>query len=168
MSPTRSICDDTQRFYCAVLVYRNYFIKQENGTIGQLAKEVELFGRTPIGGYVKHGYPILTQRVLAQLQTHDWSNTRQFYDGLRENCESTAGPALCVSNRQTGQIVRHVYVAAFNFNGAVQRNNRSLEIGRQMLAAEYQATVLTAWEILSSSARIAMPLNCFFASNTSA
>jgi hypothetical protein len=46
-----------------------------------------------------------------------------------------------------GQTVHHVYAAAFNFRGPVTQNHVSERIARQLLCAEYQATVLAAWQM---------------------
>jgi hypothetical protein len=46
-----------------------------------------------------------------------------------------------------GQIVHHVYCGGFNFAGPVTENETSLRMARQLLAAEYQATVLADWEM---------------------
>jgi O-acetyl-ADP-ribose deacetylase (regulator of RNase III) len=40
-----------------------------------------------------------------------------------------------------------VYAAAFNFYSKVEQNEISMRIAKQMLSAEYQATVLAAWEM---------------------
>jgi hypothetical protein len=108
---------------------------------------VRILDSTPLVHDVEHGYPTLNRPALSQLQDHDWSDTRQFYVGLHENCEVTTGAALRVSSRPTGRIVDDVDAAAFKFNGTVQYNERNLEIGRPMLTAECQAEVLTVWEI---------------------
>jgi hypothetical protein len=149
---TNYIYDYTQGPYCALatgaaLVYRNYFIRQAGGIVGQLEKEVELLARTPIAPHVEHGYPLLGGPTLAALAAADWSDLSQFDVGLHENCEVTTGADLAVSAVPTGRIVHHVYAAAFNYNGTVEGNEVSRRIGAQMLAAEYQATVLAAWEM---------------------
>jgi hypothetical protein len=56
--------DQTQGPYCALAagaatVYRNYFVPHSDGARGQLEKEIELLGKTPIGRFVRNGYPIL-------------------------------------------------------------------------------------------------------------
>jgi hypothetical protein len=149
------VYDTTQGPYCAIgagaaTVYRNYFVPHD-GTIGQLENEIELLGKTPIAPYVKHGYPRLSASTLETLAQQDWTDLNQFYVGLHENCEVTT-TAVQGSGRITeavpeGQIVHHVYAAAFNFSGSVEKNQTSLSIGKQLLSAEYQATVLAAWEM---------------------
>jgi hypothetical protein len=107
MGVTRYVYDPTQGPYCAIgagaaTVYRNYFIPH-SGTNGQLQKEVELLGKTPIGKYVIHGYPILDQKKLQGVAKHKWDDLDQFYVGLHENCEATTKfrwVALCTTCTQ--------------------------------------------------------------------
>jgi hypothetical protein len=155
MGVTRYVRDRTQGPYCALgagaaTVYRNYFIPHD-GTIGQLKKEIEMLGKTPIAPYVTHGYPILKGETLQKLADANWDDLNQFCIGLHENCELTT---MSVPRSRSitvgvpaGRIVHHVYAAAFNFCGKVEQNEISMRIAKQMLSAEYQATVLAAWEM---------------------
>jgi hypothetical protein len=156
MGVTRYVYDCTQGPYCALAtgaatVYRNYFAPHSDGARGQLEKDVQLLEKTPIGRFVQDGYPVLGLAQLKQVEKADWDDLDQFYVGLHENCEVTTmarrGSGPITSGVPEGQIVHHVYAAAFNFAGTVARNETSLRIARQMLSAEYQATVLAGWEM---------------------
>jgi hypothetical protein len=46
-----------------------------------------------------------------------------------------------------GRIVHHVYAAALDFNSHVVRCQAAFRIARKLLAAEYKAAVLAAWEM---------------------
>jgi hypothetical protein len=131
-------------------VYRNYFVPHSGDAVGQLEREVELLARTPIGRWVQHGYPRVDGKRAAELADKDWDDLTQFDVGLHENCEVTAtavGGAITLAGVPADQIVHHVYAAAFNFAGTVVANDTMRRIGGKMLAAEYQATVLAAWEM---------------------
>jgi hypothetical protein len=153
---TRYIHDHTQGPYCALgagaaLVYRNYFVRHSNGAVGQIEKEIELLANTPLAPYVKSGYPLLNWESLAKIADANWDDLSQFYVGLHENCEVTTrlvpGLGIQVTGIPKDQIVHHVYAAAFNFAGSVPLNKQTRLIGEKLLCAEYQATVMAAWEM---------------------
>jgi hypothetical protein len=157
---TSYVHDQTQGPYCALaagaaLVYRNYFIPNDDGTRGQLERQVELLGGTAIAGFVNNGYPILPKQVLERPEVKDanWDDLDQFRIGVHEHGQVTTST---LSGRSVttdpdvvpqGRVVHHVYAAAFNFRGMVALTPVSERISRQMLKAEYQATVLAAWEM---------------------
>lgn len=155
---TDYIYDRTQGPYCALaagaaVVFRNYFIPRPDGSRGQIGSQVELLGQTPIGRFVQNGYPILSKGALETVKDHNWEDLDQFLIAVHEDCQVTT------STRQNGalttdpdvvpkdQIVHHIYVAALNFCGTVQLTPVSELIAKQLLKAEYQATVLAAWEL---------------------
>jgi hypothetical protein len=156
MGVSRYVNDPTQGPYCALaagaaLVYRNYFVKHADGTVGQLEKEIELLGGTPIGPFVSHGYPRLSANDLSKLKGHNWKDHNQFLVALHENCEVTTrskpGLGIVFDGIPPGQIVHHVYAAAFCFSGTVTKNKTSLMIAQELLTAEYHATILAAREM---------------------
>jgi hypothetical protein len=152
---TNYVFDYTQGPYCALaagpaIVYRNYFVPHSDGVVGQLIQEVELLKRSPIGQFVVHGYPILNANRLEQIKDANWDDLDQFSIGLHEHCEVTTtqvGHQVTITGVPEGRIVHHVYAAALNFMGTVILNPTSERIGRQMLKAEYRATVLAAAEM---------------------
>jgi hypothetical protein len=156
MGVTRYEWDITQGPYCALAagaatVYRNYFAPHSDGTRGQLEKDVELLGKTPIGPFVTKGFPILGEAELKEIGHANWDDLNQFYVGLHENCEVTTmargDSGLITKGIPQGQIVHQVYAAALDFDQHVVKNETSLRISRHLLAAEYQATVLAGWEM---------------------
>jgi hypothetical protein len=147
--------DVTQGPYCALAagaatVYRNYFALHSDGKFGQLEEQVRLLKDTPIDKFVTNGYPRLRTSELAAIAGHDWDDLNQFYVGVHENCEVTTTRGVSPSTFKLappGRIVHHIYAAAFNFTGSVDQNKVSLRIAGRLLAAEYRAAVLAAWEL---------------------
>lgn len=152
---TNYIYDQTQGPYTALAagpaaVYRNYFIKHSSGKIGQLEEEVQLLKDTPLNAYVTHGYPFINEKTVSALKEtgFDWSDLSKYYVGVHSNCEVTTKQ---VRDRGTfaevaNQMVHQVYAAAFNFAGSVSSDEYMIEVAKNLLKAEYQATVLAAWE----------------------
>jgi hypothetical protein len=154
---TNYVYDYTQGPYCALAagagpVYRNYFVPHADGTIGQLTKEIELLANTAIGRFVQHGFPVLGTVDLAAVAGADWDDLDQFRVGPHENLEVTTRTTrgsedLVTEGIPRGQIVHQVYAAFLWFEELVERNETSLRIARQLLIAQYRATVLAAWEM---------------------
>jgi hypothetical protein len=129
-------------------VYRNYFVKHASGAVGQIEEEVQLLAKTPLKPYVVHGYPLLSATALESFRNHDWSDRSQYLIGLHENCEvTTTIKDGRIVNSPKGRITHQVYVAALNFNGDVFSNEISRQIGLELLKAQYEATILAAWEM---------------------
>jgi hypothetical protein len=147
---TRYHRDHTQGPYCALaagpaILYRNYFVPH-GGEIGQLAKELELLGDTPIAKYVQHGRPIIKDS--SELAQYDWKTMdSKFLIGLHENCQvTTTQVGTKFADAPPGRIIHQVYAAAFDFRRIVV-DDTMMEIARRMLTAEYKATILAAWEM---------------------
>ena len=146
---TNYFYDTTQGPYCAIgagpaILYRNYFIKH-HGKVGQLEKEINLLERTPLK--IKGGYPLIHDPKELESLDFDWDNLDNWPVGVHRNCEVTMtrgdrGFKLAPPN----QIVHHVYAAAFNFYGSVRQCDFTINLSRKLLAAEYRATILAAWE----------------------
>lgn len=153
---TDYIYDFTQGPYLALacpqsIVYRNYFCKHENDseTIGQIDKEIELLGKTPIP--VRHGYAMINKSESEALSKSgfDWANEDNYHIAVHSNCPVfiTRGSNLDSFKFPENQnIANHVYVAAFNFYGCVCRTEFTMQLSQQLLTAEYKGTVLSGWE----------------------
>lgn len=156
-------------------VYRNYFYKHD-GVVGQISSEINLLNETPIPvehGYAKipnaeslqkppekrpNRFVSFFKNLFVKKtenddqkpteNTFDWSDPKIWKVGVHRNCEvtMTRGPdrTFCVS--PAGLISHHVYAAAFNFVSDVVKNELTIGISRELLKAEYRATVLAAWE----------------------
>lgn len=148
---TYYVYDQTQGPFAALaagpaILYRNYFLKRPDGSVGQIDNEVKLLERTPIT--VENGYAIIKKGDLEALKTFDWTNYNNFKVGIHRNCQVTTARATRrdFADVQENLIVHHVYAAALNFMGCCTKNEFTLEISTQMLTAEYRATILSAWE----------------------
>lgn len=150
---TGYVYDRTQGPFCALaagpaIVYRNYFVKHD-GKVGQLEKEIELLKKTPI--HVTHGYPIITNPEFTNNSSNKkfkWDDENNYLVGVHRGCQLTTtrnGNNFALVN-QDDRIVHHVYAAAFNFNGTVDKCNLTIKISKYMLKAEYKAAILAAWE----------------------
>ncbi|KAH0801177.1 uncharacterized protein GO595_005772 [Histomonas meleagridis] len=148
---TRYVYDGTQGPYCSLgsgpaIVYRNYFVKQPNGNVGQLETEIELLARTPFE--VSHGYPLIYDTTAFESSNFDWSNPDNYPVGVHRNCQITTsqtkkGEFYLV---EEGRIVHHIFAAAFNFVTTVRKNEFTLMVAKRLLSSEYRAAILAAWE----------------------
>jgi hypothetical protein len=153
MGVTGYYCDVTQGPYCALgcgaaAVYRNYFIPGPNGARGQIEVDVKLLAETPLGKFVLNGYPVLRRSDVPEFDSFDWTDLSKFYVGVHENCEVTMRrDGRDFQEAPPGRIVHHVYAAALDFAEHVPADDKMMNIGKQLLIAEYRATVLAAWEL---------------------
>ena len=147
--------DRTQGPYCAMacgpsILYRNYFMKVEGSDKpGQLTKELELLGNTPIE--VEHGYPIIHDTESLKKTKFDFSDLTKYKVASHSNCEVTLtkeGGRFKVVEPEGDkkQITHHVYAAAFNFAYSVTMNDFTMKMAASLLEAEYRATILCAWD----------------------
>ncbi|OHT08435.1 hypothetical protein TRFO_23134 [Tritrichomonas foetus] len=154
MGVTGYVYDNTQGPYAALacgpaIVYRNYFVKVDDSHIGQIDKEIELLGDTPIP--VINGYPSLKESFETdkKFSSFDWDNLDHYKVGVHRNCQVTTTET---PNRKfylhdnENHIVHQVYAAAFNFQGNCDLCKFTEKIGANLLKAEYMATVYAAWE----------------------
>lgn len=126
------------------LVYRNYFVKHGDGYQGQIQREINLLKDTPLGKFVKHGYPIIGPSDLLKCDPHTMHRARI---GVHRKCQVTTtqfGRELC--RVQDGQFVNQIFTAALNFGGTVTPNSVTLAAAKELLIAQYKATILAAWE----------------------
>lgn len=158
---------------CSAAVYRNYFVPH-NGNIGQISSEINLLSRTPIS--VVHGYAQIPSKRKSEVsRTRSlgqkfkdffgfkkkeagseegdkmkifWGDPNIWQVGIHKNCEVTLtrGPNGTFCMAPKGRIAHHVYAAAFNFATDVVLNDSTIEIAKELLKAEYRATIFSAWE----------------------
>lgn len=137
---------------CAVssgpaVTYRNYFVLHEDGTVGQLIKEIELLHNTPLK--IEHGYVKINKNECERLksQNFDWKNLNNYKIGVHQNCQVTINRAEhgIILNPDSQQFVHQIYCAAFSFPRSVIPNDFTYEIDGEILKAEYRATILAAW-----------------------
>ena len=150
---TGYIYDRTQGPYCAMgaagsILYRNYCVKHETGQVGQIEKEINFLCNSPLGKFVKHGYPSINASQSKKLASHNWDDLDQFYVGCHSNCELTTTqlPSRAFADAPPGRIVHHVYAAALSYTYYVDKNDVTLKIGEALLKAQYQAHILASWE----------------------
>lgn len=150
---TNYVYDQTQGPFCALsagaaVVDRNYFVRHSGGA-GQLLREVELLGKTPI--HVEHGYAIINEQFGESevAKNFAWDDADNYCVGVHRNCQLTTTRrerGFALVDPAADRVVHHVYAAAFNFNGCVYPCDFTLRVSRHMLDAEYRASVLAAWE----------------------
>jgi hypothetical protein len=129
-------------------VYRNYFVKHADGREGQLDHEIELLARSPLRPFVKHGYPQIDRAASERLAWYNWSDLSQFAVGVHEGCEiTTTISGGGYADAPAGRITHQVFAAALNFARDVVMTDSTLEVARALLAGEYRATVIAAWEL---------------------
>ncbi|OHT00682.1 hypothetical protein TRFO_32599 [Tritrichomonas foetus] len=144
--------DHTQGPSCAVaagpaVTYRNYFVLHEDGTRGQLRKEVELLSKTPLK--IEHGYVKINQKECQRLQSidFDWADLNNYQVGVHQNCKITIERSQRGMSLSTNdQITHQIYCAAFSFPRSVIVNNFTQNLAENILKAEYRATILAAWD----------------------
>ena len=160
---------------CSAAVYRNYFV-QHNGLTGQISSEINLLDRTPIEvvhGYAKisdkgksddsksksffektkdfFGFKSKKEEKEDdddEMKKVNWGDPNIWQVGIHKNCEVTLtrGPNNTFRFAPKNRISHHVYAAAFNFKMDVVMNKSTLEIAKELLKAEYRATIFSAWE----------------------
>ena len=170
---TGYIFDRTQGPYCALAsgpatVYRNYFVKHESGKVGQLEEEIHLLKDTPLDVYTTHGYPAINEKAVAELKESGfaWDDLSKYSVGVHQNCQvtTTVNPQDGAFMDVEGRIIHQVYAGALNFAGCVSEDKFMIEIAKNVLKAEYQAAVLSAWENsqkfpeLEGSKKLILPL----------
>lgn len=137
---------------CAVaagpaVTYRNYFVQHDDGTTGQLKKEIELLHKTPLK--IEHGYVKINNSECERLKTSkfDWSNLDSYQIGVHQNCQITMNRSKngVIINPDSEQVVHQIFCAAFSFPRSVVANDFTYEIDSNILKAEYRATILAAW-----------------------
>lgn len=171
---TNYYSDPTQGPYAALacgpsIVYRNYFLKHGE-YIGQISSEINLLSKTPIP--VTHGYAIIhqDQDIVVPKPKSFWQKIIYFIKrlwygkkkldmmyftdpklwqvGVHRNCEVVLTRSQ--NNEFTfappNQFAHHVYAAAFNFASDVTSTNLTRFVSKELLTAEYRATILAAWE----------------------
>ena len=132
---------------CPALVYRNYFIKQ-NQCVGQLNKEINLLEKTPI--IVSHEFATIPndKYLMKRNSAFDWNDPNIWQVGVHSNCEVviTRGNDSTYKKAPKNQIANHIYASAFNFRSNVKLTYLTKEIAKKLLTAEYRAAILAAWE----------------------
>ena len=149
---TNYVYDFTQGPYLALgcpqsAVYRNYFYEHPDGTIGQINKEIELLGKTPIT--VQHGHALISKEDAKKLveSKFDFHNPDNFYVGVHKNCQvllTQQGNSFARS--QDNLLATHIYMAALNYANHTQPCEESMMIGKCILESEYKSAILAAWE----------------------
>ena len=130
----------------ASTVYRNYFVKHGDNHVGQLEKEINLLERTPIK--IVHGKAIIDEESEI-INNFNFNDENLYQIGLHTNCHvitSRANYLQLIDTTKNNQIVHQVYAASFSLGRYVKRTPKNIEILKNLITAEYKATILAAWE----------------------
>jgi hypothetical protein len=147
---TTTIYDRTQGAVASLsaspaFLYRNYFVPHADGRLGQIGRELDLLGDTPIR--VEHGHAVVRERDIPTLSRFDWSDLTHYRVGIQRNCQvalARRGRTLHVVTRP--QFVHQVFTGAISFAGPVLESDLTRGIAQQLMTAGYRAAVLAAWE----------------------